>query len=123
LLMLQAALAVAGQGSEIIQSELDVAVEAIERQFALPESERLRIEAHVRWLQLNPITLARLENRVRLLPALEREAFAGVLLEIAAADGHITPAEVRVIERFYRALELDPARVPADLHHASVGGR
>ena len=49
--------------------------------------------------------------------------FAGVLLEIAAADGHVTPAEVRVIERFYRALELDPARVPADLHHASVGGR
>ncbi len=123
LLMLQAALAVAGRNSEIIQSELDVAVAAIERQFALPESERLRIEAHVRWLQLNPITLPRLENRVRLLPASEREAFAGVLLEIAAADGHITPAEVRVIERFYRALELDPARVPADLHHASVGGR
>lgn len=123
LLMLQAAVAVAGQGSEIIQSELDVAVAAIERQFALPESERRRIEAHLRWLQLNPITLARLENRVRLLPASEREAFAGVLLEIAAADGHVTPAEVRVIERFYRALELDPSRVPADLHHASVGGR
>lgn len=122
-LMLQAALAVAGQGSDIIQSELDVAVAAIERQFALPESERRRIEAHLRWLQLNPITLTRLENRVRLLPAPEREAFAGVLLEIAAADGHVTPAEVRVIERFYRALELDPARVPADLHHASVGGR
>lgn len=123
LLMLQAALAVAGQGSEINQSELDVAVAAIERQFALPESERRRIEAHLRWLQLNPVTLARLENRVRLLPASEREAFAGVLLEIAAADGHVSPAEIRVIERFYRALELDPARVPADLHHASVGGR
>ena len=123
LLMLQAALAVAGQGSEINQSELDVAVAAIERQFALPESEQRRIEAHLRWLQLNPVTLARLENRVRLLPASEREAFAGVLLEIAAADGHVSPAEIRVIERFYRALELDPARVPADLHHASVGGR
>lgn len=123
LLMLQAAVAVAGQGNEIIQSELDVAVAAIERQFALPESEQRRIEAHLRWLQLNPITLARLENRVRLLPASEREAFAGVLLEIATADGHVTPAEVRVIERFYRALELDPTRVPADLHHASVGGR
>lgn len=123
LLMLQAALAVAGQGSEINQSELDVAVAAIERQFALPQSERRRIEAHLRWLQLNPVTLARLENRVRLLPASEREAFAGVLLEIAAADGHVSPAEVRVIERFNRALELDPARVPADLHHASVGGR
>lgn len=123
LLMLQASLAVAGQGSEIIQSELDVAVAAIERQFALPESEQRRIEAHLRWLQLNPITLARLENRVRLLPASEREVFAGVLLEIAAADGLVTPAEVGVIERFYRALELDPARVPADLHHASVGGR
>lgn len=123
LLMLQAALAVAGQGSEINQSELDVAVAAIERQFALPQSERRRIEAHLRWLQLYPVTLARLENRVRLLPASERDAFAGVLLEIAAADGHVSPAEVRVIERFYRALELDPARVPADLHHASVGGR
>lgn len=123
LLMLQASLAVAGQDSEIMQSELDVAVAAIERQFALPESERHRMEAHLRWLQLNPITLARLENRVRQLPTPEREAFAGVLLEIAAADGHVTPTEVRVIERFYRALELDPARVPADLHHASVGGR
>lgn len=123
LLMLQAALVVAGQDSQISQSELDVAVAAIERQFALPDSERRRIEAHLRWLQLNPVTIARLESRVRLLATPEREAFAGVLLEIAAADGHVTPAEVRVIERFYRALELDPARVPADLHHVSVGGR
>lgn len=123
LLMLQAALAVAGQDSEILQSEMEVAVEAIERQFALPDSERRRIEAHLRWLRNNPISLAKLDNRVRQLPEPEREAFAGVLLEIATADGHVAAAEVRVVERFYKALGLDPARVPADLHHASTGGR
>ncbi len=123
LLLIQAALAVASSGDEISEAELLAASRAIEEQFALSDSERERLEAHILWLHVSSPTIARLEGRVKLLPAPQREAFAGVLVDIAVADGHISPAEARIIERFYRALGLDPFRVHADLHHASLGTR
>jgi uncharacterized tellurite resistance protein B-like protein len=123
MLMVQAALAVAGSGDDLLDSEFAATIKAIERQFALPQSERVRLEAHIEWSRNNPPSARRLEGKVRLLPKCDREAFAGVLLEIAGADGHISPGEVRVIERFYRTLELDVSRVHADLHNASLGTR
>lgn len=123
LLLVQSALTVAGSSDEISESELQTAVRAIEAQFVLPDSERQRLEAHIHWLRVNPPSIARLESRVRQLPAPQREAFAGVLVDIAGADGHISPAEIRIIERFYRALGLEPSRMHADLHHASLGAR
>ena len=121
MLMIQSALAVAGSGDEISESELLAVTHAIEAQFALPERERQRLEAHVHWLLKHPPSIGRLDGRVRLLPQPQREAFASVLVDIAGADGHVSPAEVRIIERFYRALALEPSRMHADLHHASMG--
>lgn len=123
MLLVQSALAVAGSSDEISESELQIATQAIEAQFVLPSSERQRLEAHIHWLRVNPPSIVRLESRIRQLPAPKREAFAGVLVDIAGADGHISPAEVRVIERFYRALGLESSRMHADLHHASLGAR
>lgn len=121
MLMIQSALAVAASGDEISESELLAVTQAIETQFALPDRERQRLEAHVHWLRNHPPSIGRLEGRVRLLPQPQRETFASVLVDIAGADGHVSPAEVRIIERFYRALALDPSRIHADLHHASIG--
>ena len=123
LLMIQAAVTLASGDAPIAPSELSAATRAIEKQFALPQSERTRLEAHLRLLQQAPVPLSRLEGKTRQLAEHDREAFAHALLDIAASDGQISPEEVRVIERFYKALGLDASRVPADLHHASVGVR
>src|SRR5690606_22598114 len=116
MLMIQSSLAVAGSGDEVSESELLAVTQAIETQFALPDRERQRLEAHVHWLRHHPPSIGRLAGRVRLLPQPQREAFASVLVDIAGADGHVSPAEVRIIERFYRALALEPSRIHADLH-------
>lgn len=122
LLLLQAALLVAGDDGWA-QAELDAVTRSIEDQFDLSAGERARLAAHIELLRRDPPNIRRIEGVVRTLPAEDRASFAQVLVEIAAADGQITPGEVRLLERFYKALQLDPARVPADLHHAATGGR
>lgn len=122
LVLVQAGLLVAGDDG-MTATEVDAAVRAIEEQFELAPSERERMSAHIELLKRSPPKLNRVESIVRLLPESDRQAFAHVLLDIAAADGQITPGEVRLLERFYKALQLDPARVHADLHHAATGHR
>ena len=119
-LLSQAAIAIAGSGNGIQQSEIDALLAGIERQFALSVPEQSRMHAHVQMLHRNPPLFNRIEAKARLLPETDRAAFAAVLVDIAAADGHISPAEIRLLERFYKALGLDAARVHADLHHATV---
>lgn len=121
LLMVQSALLVAGADDVVAPVELTGAVQAIEAHFALPDAERVRLEAHVNLIQQAPPSQRRTENQVKQLSEADRARFAQVLVDIAGADGHISPAEVTLIERFYRALGLDTERVHADLHHASLG--
>lgn len=119
--MIQAAIAVAAAADGISDEEVAVATNGVETHFALTSAERRRLEAHVELLKANPPSLVKTENRVRQLERTDREAFAHVLLDIAAADGRIDPEEVKMIERFYKALGLDETRVHSDLHQASMG--
>ena len=116
----QAAIAIAHSGNGIQQSEVDALIVGVERQFALTSAEQLRLQAHVQVLHREHPQISRIEARARLLPEQDRHRFAQVLLEIAAADGHISPAETKLLERFYKALGLDASKVNSDLHHATV---
>lgn len=120
-LMIQCAMVVAGADEDVSAGETAAAVKAIEDQFGLPEAERIRLEAHLEAFQSSPASASRIEALMRLLPEADRVRFGQVLVNIAGADGRITPAEVKLIERFYKALSLDASRVHADLHHASIG--
>lgn len=122
LLLIQAALLVAGDdGSN--QAEIDAVIRSVEDQFELSASERARIDAHIDLLRCDPPKSRSVETAVRALPAPDREAFARTLVDIAAADGMISPGEIRLLERFYKALQLDPGRVHGDLHRAATGQR
>lgn len=122
LLIVQAALLVAADDG-MTEAEVGAATRAIEEQFELAPGERARLDAHIELLKRVPPAARSIESAVRGLPEADRGAFAQVLLDIAAADGQITPGEVRLLERFYRALQLDVSRVHADLHHAATGAR
>lgn len=122
LLLIQAALLVASEDGWN-QAELDAIIQSVEDQFELSASERARIGAHIELLRRDPPKPRSVESAVRALPAHDREAFARTLVDIAAADGMISPGEIRLLERFYKALQLDPARVHGDLHRAATGQR
>lgn len=103
--------------------ELDSALAGIATHFQLSEAERARLSAVVASSVGNPVRPTAVTNKVKSLPETQRHALAAVLVDIALADGHVSPAEIRLLERFYGALSLDPATLHADLHHGSLGAK
>lgn len=97
-LLAHAAMSMANATTGIQQSEIDALITGIERQFALTPQEHNRLRAHVACLKRTPPTIARIEARARLLPESDRRAFAQVLIDIAGADGHVSPAEIKLLE-------------------------
>lgn len=122
LLMLQAGYTVAAASDTVGAAERDATLNAIARHFALPRDETARLSAHLAYMELHPAAVGRVDSRIKGLPEADRHALARVLLEIAAADGHVDPAEVRLLERLYRVMQLDPASLHADIHAVLSGG-
>ena len=46
---------------------------------------------------------------------------AAFLAHLAQVDGEVSPAEVKLLERVYKTLQLDPQSLYSDLHVASSG--
>lgn len=103
--------------------EMESALAGISTHFQLSEAERARLSAVVAGSVCKPVRPTAVANKVKTLPETQRHALAAVLVDIALADGHVSPAEIRLLERFYGALSLDPATLHADLHHGSLGAK
>jgi hypothetical protein len=95
----------------------------LEEVLELEPGERTRLGAHLAWLLEHPPRLGRLEKRAAELGPVRCERVARFLLQLACANGVVTPGELHILEKAYRLLDLDPARVHADLHQATSGSR
>ncbi|WP_281170537.1 TerB N-terminal domain-containing protein [Actinokineospora enzanensis] len=82
----------------------------------LTEDELRRLDAHVALVLANPPTQAVLKRRLAAVPQPDRTAVAGLLTDIAAADGDVSVHEVRTLERLYAFLGLDSADVYGRIH-------
>ena len=122
-LLLHLASAVSGADGSVAESELDAMEHHLEHSLNLGPGEQTRLRAHLRWLVVQPLKLTGLQKRVASLAPIDRERIAAVAVALAAADGTVTPAEVRVLERIYRLLALPEANVPRDLHNLLAGAR
>ena len=69
---------------------------------------RTRLRAQYRLQVRNGISLANLKSRFADLPADGRLQMALSLCSLAAADGNIAAAEVKLLEQIYRVLDLEP---------------
>lgn len=83
-------------------------------------SHRKRLKAHLQIQILQPPTLASLKKKLSPLNADAKRTIAGFLVHLAQADGHVSPQEVRLLERVYKTLELDPQLLYGDLHGAAI---
>ena len=123
LIMVQSLMGVAMAGGGVAEVERESILQHLASQFALTPDENARLHAISHWLEEQPKGLGRVESKLKLLPTKDREALASALVQIANADGHVDAGEVRLLERLYQTLEIDPKRLHADLHHAAVGGK
>jgi len=120
-LLLNLAAAVAGS-DEIARAEEEEIERHLEASYRLGAADRARLRAHLAWVRACPPGTAGLKKQVEQVPAEGRAAVARALVAIAGADGHVSPAEVRMLARLYPLLGLDEKQVYADVHALAAGG-
>ncbi|WMY11313.1 tellurite resistance TerB family protein [Paraburkholderia phenoliruptrix] len=84
------------------------------------QQDRLKARAAVQIAQ--PPTPASLKKRLEPLSAEAKVSVATLLVQTANADGFVSPAEVKMLEKLYQMLGLDPQRLYGDLHGNTVIG-
>ncbi|MFM0716347.1 TerB N-terminal domain-containing protein [Paraburkholderia strydomiana] len=84
------------------------------------QQDRLKARAAVQIAQ--PPTPVSLKKRLEPLSAEAKVSVATLLVQTANADGFVSPAEVKMLEKLYQMLGLDPQRLYGDLHGNTVVG-
>lgn len=84
----------------------------------LSEGERQRLSAHLAWLlDAQPGTHG-LKRPLSTLTAVARRHIGSLLITVGAADGHVDPREMKMLEKLYGLIGLDTATLYADIHAA-----
>jgi hypothetical protein len=72
-------------------------------------------------LVAEPASLPALKKRVEPLDATAKEAIASFMAAVAQSDGSVSPDEVKMLEKVYKALGVEPKQVFSDVHAAASG--
>jgi hypothetical protein len=97
-------------------NELRLLMKQIDGWMQLTESQRKRLRARLRMAIDSPPSLASLRSKLALIPIDGRRALAHLMSTLAKADGKVEPSEVKLLEKVYKALELESQAVYGDLH-------
>lgn len=97
-------------------NELRLLMKQIDGWMQLTESQRKRLRARLRMSIDSPPSLASLRNKLDVIPAEGRRAIGHLLSTLAHADGTASPSEVKLLEKIYKALDVDAQVVYSDLH-------
>ncbi|MFF0767369.1 TerB N-terminal domain-containing protein [Nonomuraea wenchangensis] len=111
-LLLHLAAAVSAADGDFDEAEQRHLSDHLERALHLTAEERRRLHAHLRWLTVTPVKLTGLTRRIAGIDTTQHQYVAEFLTAVAAADGRISPDEVKTLTKIYRLLELDPALLP-----------
>lgn len=120
-LTLQLASAVASADGDFGEHELEHLREQVQTWSYLTPGESARMLAHLRLLVVEPVSLASLKKRLELLDVESKETIAALMATVAQADGSVTPAEVKMLEKVYKTLGIDAKRVFTDVHAVATG--
>ena len=121
--ILTVAAAVVHADTEVSEAEEAHLVGLIEEFLHLAEAERRRLEAHVHRLLATKADLTAARAAVKGAPEEERRRMARFALAAASADGVVAPSEVRMLEKLYKELGLDPTDLYGHLHASDAPSR
>ncbi len=122
-LTLQLASAVAAADGEMCNQELDHLQEEIQSWGHFTPYLKARLVAHVHLLKAAPVSLTGLKKKLEPLAASVKETIAAFMATVAQSDGTVSPAEVKMLEKIYKALGVDAKKVFSDIHAVAVGSR
>ena len=120
-LTLQLASAVASADGEIGIREMGHLRETVLSWKHLTPSQTRRLLAHLRLLMQAPASLTALKKKFEPLDLSIKETIAAFMATVAQSDGEVSPAEVKMLEKVYKALGVDPKRVFSDVHAVAAG--
>lgn len=122
-LTLELSSAVAAADGEISVEELEHLRQEVQRWSHLSENHRHRLTAHLSLLREAPVSLSAIRKKLEGLATAQKETIAAFMATIAQADGMVSPDEVKILERAYKALGVEPKKVFSDLHAVAAGAR
>lgn len=106
----------------VVTAEEERHLEAhIESAMGLHASERARLRAHVEQVTRSRLSFAGVRKKLGSLTREQKERVGSGLVTVAAADGHISPEEVKVLGKVFGLLGLDPDSVYSEAHAAVTG--
>ncbi|MGC4027520.1 MAG: TerB N-terminal domain-containing protein [Steroidobacteraceae bacterium] len=116
----------------VLTLELASAVAAADGSFSPKEIDHLRIQvqswthltpnhirrllAHLRLRIAAPAVLTTLRKKLEPLDVGAKEAIATFMATVAQSDGVVSPSEVKMLEKVYKALGVEPKKVFSDVH-------
>lgn len=123
LLSLQLASAVANADGDFCAKELSYLQAQVESWTHLALNHLRRLHAHLLLLHAAPASLSTLRSKLEPLDDGAKETIAAFMATVAQADGVVSPEEVKLLEKLYKALGIDPKRVFTDVHAAATGAQ
>jgi tellurite resistance protein len=120
-LTLQLASAVAAADGDFSRDEAEHLKATVRAWGHLEASQTQRLLASVDLLRASPASLVSLTKKLEPLERSVKEAIAQCMATVAQADGVVSPDEVRMLERIYKALGLDSQAVFSNVHAAATG--
>lgn len=118
---LDLASSVASADGDTSNEEVTLLAQHIDSWSHLSVAHRKRLKAHLQIQIQQPPTLASLKKKLDPLTVEAKRTIASFLAHLAQADGIVSPAEVKLLERVYKALQLDSQLLYSDLHGAASG--
>ncbi len=82
-----------------------------------------RLLAHLHLLLMTPASLTALRKKLEPLDAGAKETIAAFMATVAQSDGDVSPTEVKLLEKIYKALGVEPGKVFSDVHAAAAGAK
>jgi uncharacterized tellurite resistance protein B-like protein len=117
------ATAVASADGEFSVKEMGHLREQVQSWTHLTPNHIRRLLAHLRLLVSTPVSLTTLKKKLEPLDASAKETIAAFMTTVAQADGEVNPAEVKMLEKVYKALGVEPKRVFSDVHAVASGAK
>ena len=123
----------------VLTLDLASAVAAADGEFSVQEMGHLRAQvqswahltpnhvrrllAHLRLLMTTPASLTTLRKKLEPLDAGAKETIATFMATVAQSDGNVSPTEVKMLEKVYKALGVEPKKVFSDVHAVAAGAK
>lgn len=122
-LTLDLASAVAAADGEFSVQEMGHLRAQVQSWVHLTPNHTRRLLAHLRLLMTAPASLPALRKKLEPLDAGAKETIAAFMAAVAQSDGVVLPTELKMLEKVYKALGVEPKKVFSDVHAVAVGAK